>query len=112
VLAPGGFLLVAIPAPDDLIELRTLVQGRGIERNRSDGLIAGHAPFFTVHDRAIVRERPRLPRGALLQLLKGTYRGARGDAADRLRMVSRMDVTFSSELLVFAPGNGAPVPRQ
>jgi 23S rRNA (guanine745-N1)-methyltransferase len=112
VLAPGGFLLVAIPAPDDLIELRTLVQGRGIERNRSDGLIAGHAPFFTVHDRAIVRERPRLPRGALLQLLKGTYRSARGDAADRLRMVSRMDVTFSSELLVFAPGNGAPVPRQ
>src|SRR5205823_11394434 len=32
VLEPGGFLLVAIPAPDDLIELRAVVQGSGIER--------------------------------------------------------------------------------
>jgi 23S rRNA (guanine745-N1)-methyltransferase len=110
VLSPGGFLLIAVPAPDDLIELRTLVQGRGVERDRSAALIAGHAAFFTVHDRRIVRERPRLPRASLFQLLKGTYRGARGDAADRLRMVSRMDVTFSSEMLLFAPV-GRPLPE-
>jgi 23S rRNA (guanine745-N1)-methyltransferase len=110
VLAPGGCLLVAIPAPDDLIELRTLVQGQGVERDRSSTLIAGHAPFFTVHSRAIVRERSRLPRASLYQLLRGTYRGARGDAADRLRLISRMDVTFASEILLFAPGASASVP--
>lgn len=104
ILAPGGFLLVAIPAPDDLIELRTLVQGRGIEKDRSVSLIAGHAPFFTVHDRAIVRERPRLGRASLINLLRGTYRGARGESADRLRTVARMYVTLSSEILLFAPG--------
>jgi 23S rRNA (guanine745-N1)-methyltransferase len=112
VLAPGGFLLVAIPAPDDLIELRTLVQGQGVARDRSVSLIAGHAPFFTVQNRAIVRERPRLPRASLFQLLRGTYRGARGDAADRLRMVTRMDVTFASEILLFAPGSSAAAPSQ
>src|SRR5215831_5273487 len=42
VLAPGGVLIVAISAADDLIELRAAVQGEGVERDRVDALIAEH----------------------------------------------------------------------
>ena len=35
VLAAAGYLLVAVPAADDLIELRELVQGRRFERDRA-----------------------------------------------------------------------------
>src|SRR5262249_61631727 len=42
VLTHGGIVIAAIPAADDLIELRAAVQGEGVERDRVDALIAAH----------------------------------------------------------------------
>ena len=60
VLKPSGFLLVAIPAADDLIELRAVVQGEGIARDRTAALLTEHAALFTPLERTPVREQRRL----------------------------------------------------
>jgi 23S rRNA (guanine745-N1)-methyltransferase len=103
VLAQGGFLLVGVPAPDDLIELRALVQGQGIERERADALLAEHEPFFMLLERSFVRERQQLERESLLNLLRATYRGGRASAARRVEALAHLDVTLASELFLFAP---------
>jgi 23S rRNA (guanine745-N1)-methyltransferase len=98
-----GFLIVVVPAADDLIELRAMVQGEGIPRDRTAALLAEHAPLFALLDRAVVRERPLLERPALLDLLRGTYRGERESAANRVAALDQLEVTLASEIFLFAP---------
>jgi 23S rRNA (guanine745-N1)-methyltransferase len=103
VLHRSGFLLMAIPAPDDLIELRAVVQGEGTARDRTGPLLAEHAALFTLVDRSVVRERHRLERQALLDLLRGTYRAERASAADRVAALEHLEITLASEIFLFAP---------
>jgi len=107
VLRPGGILVAAVPAPDDLIELRTVVQGRGVEHDRVPALVAGHAPWFTLRERAPVRTRHRLERAELLALLGATYRGARTSAARTIAALQTLEVTVASEICVFQLTSGA-----
>lgn len=101
ILGPSGHLLVAVPAPDDLIELRTVVQGEGVARDRTPGVMAEHEPLFTLADRVTVRETHHLERAGLIDLLRATYRGERASAAARVEALARLTVTLASELLVF-----------
>ena len=103
IVDSAGFLLVAVPAPDDLIELRALVQGGGIARDRVPGVLAEHDERFTLIERATVRERPRLERESLLDLLRSTYRGERTSAAGRSETLAGLEVTMASEILIFSP---------
>jgi 23S rRNA (guanine745-N1)-methyltransferase len=100
VLTAHGRLLVALPAPDDLVELRTLVQGQGTERDRVDALLGEHRSHFELIDRFPIRERLTLGREALLNLLRGTYRGARFAASERVESLRKVEVTMSSEVCV------------
>jgi 23S rRNA (guanine745-N1)-methyltransferase len=103
VLKSNGFLLAAVPGPDDLAELRELVQGERVERDRTDAVLAEHERHFTLRDRWRVRERLSLDRERLQDLLRGTYRGARHSAAARVQALPALDVTFASDVLLFAP---------
>jgi len=100
VIKPNGVLIVVLPGPDDLIELRTVVQGEGVERERVDAMLAEHAALFTAIERHPVREQLTLERDTLLNLLRGTYRGARFTLSERVEKMERMDVTLSSEMCV------------
>jgi 23S rRNA (guanine745-N1)-methyltransferase len=100
VLKASGVLVAVLPSPDDLIELRTVVQGEGIERDRIDAMLAEHAANFKVVERLPIREQLTLERDALLNLLRGTYRGARFKLSERVEAMERMDVTLSSEMCV------------
>lgn len=102
VLAPGGALIVAVPAPDDLVELREAVQGGRVERDRADAVVEEHRPYFSLRARHTPRERHRLERSALLALLRGTYRGARASAAAATAALTDLEVTLASDVLVFA----------
>lgn len=102
VLVPSGSLLLAVPAHDDLIELREVVQGHAVERDRADRLLAEHEPFFTLKDQPTVREHHHLERDALLDLLRGTYRGERTSASTRVSALSSLDVTLASTFFLFA----------
>jgi 23S rRNA (guanine745-N1)-methyltransferase len=102
VLGPGGFLLVAMPAPDDLIELRERVQGARVARDRAHAVIDEHAPAFHLVTRETVRERHTLPGPLLRELLAGTYRGARTSAHAPMASLTELDVTLASDVLLFA----------
>lgn len=107
VLRPSGVLIVAVPAPDDLIELRTAVQGHAPSRDRVPVLVAEHAPFFTAEAQTSVRTRHRLERPELLALLGATYRGARTSASPYVDALSVLDVTIASNLCVLVPRGAA-----
>ena len=51
----------------------------------------------------LVRERHRLERQALLDLLRGTYRAERDSVADRVEALDHLEVTLASEIFLFAP---------
>ena len=95
--------MVAVPASDDLIELRAFVQGERRERDRADALLAAHRPFFTLAERFAVRDHYTLERASLMDLLRGTYRGARAGAAARVNALDTLTVTIASDVFVFAP---------
>ena len=101
VLHETGHLLVAVPAADDLIELRELVQGQRVERDRGEVVLAEHDTLFELVERSVVRETQALDRDPLLSVLTGTYRGVRRGVADRVAALTRMTVTLASEILVF-----------
>ncbi len=100
VLTSAGVLVVALPAADDLIELRQFVQGRGTERDRVVGMLHEHDLDFQLMERVLVREKLTLERNDLLNLLRGTYRGVRFTLSDRVNAMPQMEVTLSSELCV------------
>jgi 23S rRNA (guanine745-N1)-methyltransferase len=101
VLTANGVLVVAIPASDDLVELREQIMGEGISRDRTEALRAEHASHFTLTDRDTVRERHTLDAAALRDLLRGTYRGERTSTAERVNALDRLDVTLASDVFVF-----------
>lgn len=101
VLMPRRHLLVAIPSGDDLIELREAVQGARVERDRATAVIEEHASTFEVIDRSTAREHHRVSGEQVRDLLRGTYRGERLSAAERVQALSDLPVTLASELIVF-----------
>ena len=101
VLTPTGQLIVAVPAADDLIELREHLHGQATERDRGDALIEEHRAFFEVVDRDVTREQHQIGPDALRDLLRGTYRGARTSEAPKTLTLPTLDVTLASEIFVF-----------
>jgi 23S rRNA (guanine745-N1)-methyltransferase len=101
VLKPGGCLLVAVPGPDDLIELREAVLGEGLTRDRMERVEAMLGDDFDLEKRQTVRETVRLSPEAARDALTATYRGARESRRERIEAISETDVTLSHELARF-----------
>jgi hypothetical protein len=102
VLAPGGHLLVAVPAADDQAELRAAALGEAAGGERAAKLVAEHAALFTVAARRDVRERRRFTGDLLDDLLLATYRGGRAGRRERAAGLGALDVTLSHEVVLFA----------
>ena len=93
VLRGDGRLLVAIPAPDDLMELRNPRGGDG--RDRADRTVETFAKEFTLMDRRSVSTTAELDAEAVRDVLLSIYRPMRSQPVDAMR------VTFSLDLLLF-----------
>jgi 23S rRNA (guanine745-N1)-methyltransferase len=91
VLRDDGRMLIAIPAPDDLIELR----GRG--RDRADRTVAEFAPGFALVDRHRVATIADLDAEGVQDVLHSIYRPMRSQPVEAAR------VTFALDLLLFRP---------
>lgn len=102
ILAPEGRLLVAVPGPDDLIELREALLGEGIERDRLERA-AGElsAAGFELERRLAVRHVAELDAAGIRDVLASSYRGARASERRRLEGLSHLAVTFSREVGCF-----------
>ena len=115
VLHDDGVLLVAVPAADDLVELREQVLGTRVLRDRASALIDEHTGAFTVAERTTLRERHLLNADQLRDLLRATYRGARASSTRRVESLSDLQVTFASDIVRFIPKSGrrrSPATRQ
>jgi 23S rRNA (guanine745-N1)-methyltransferase len=91
VLRADGRLIVALPAPDDLVALR------GAGRDRVARTIETFAPDFTLADRRRVTTVADLDASAVGDVLLSIYRPMRSRPAEAMR------VTFSLDLLLFRP---------
>ena len=89
VLRDDGSLLVALPAPEDLIELR------GVGRDRVARTIETFAPHFTLVDRRRAATAADLDAAAVHDVLLSIYRPMRAQPVQAMR------VTFSLDLLLF-----------
>jgi 23S rRNA (guanine745-N1)-methyltransferase len=91
VLREDGRLLVALPASDDLAELR------GSGRDRTARTVEEFAPGFTLAARRHVTTAADLDPAAVHDVLLSIYRPLRSRPAEAMR------VTFSLDLLLFRP---------
>jgi hypothetical protein len=91
VLRDDGRLLVAIPAPDDLTELR------GAGRDRVPRTVESFAPGFKLVEHRRAAASADLDAGAVSDVLVSVYRPIQAQPATAMR------VTFSLDLLVFRP---------
>ncbi len=92
VLRGDGRLLVALPAPDDLIELR------GAGRDRTARTVDTFAPAFTLVNQIRATTTADLDAAAVHDVLHSIYRPMQSKPAPAMR------VTFSLDLLLFRPG--------
>ncbi len=90
VLRDDGRLLVALAAPDDLIELR------GVGRDRVDRTVETFAREFTLVDQSRVTTTADLDIHAVEDVLTSIYRPMRSQPVEAMR------VTFSLDLLLFS----------
>jgi 23S rRNA (guanine745-N1)-methyltransferase len=101
VLAPGGALLVAVGAADDLAELRRAVLGEARATDRAARVIADYASRYELVERVEARSRHRLDAEALAQLAAATYRFGRRSERAALEQIDGLEVTTSHDVLRF-----------
>jgi 23S rRNA (guanine745-N1)-methyltransferase len=91
ILRDDGRLVVAVPAPEDLIELR------GAGRDRAARTVETFASDFTLVDRRCITTAADLDADAVHDVLLSIYRPMRSQPAEAMRL------TFSLDLLLFRP---------
>lgn len=101
VLITGGTLIIAVPGPDDLIELREAVQGERLERDRADRTIDLFAPRFAFITHVRLAHTVKLDREAIHDVMTSTYRGLRTRERERLHALAAAEVTLSRDVLLF-----------
>jgi 23S rRNA (guanine745-N1)-methyltransferase len=103
VLCASGRLVVAVPAGDDLVELREAVLGRRVVESRVERVVSELTPMFELQSVSDVRRSVRLDRGSIGDVLALTYRGARRAEREHVERLDVLDVTLSRDVLVFRP---------
>lgn len=109
VVRDDGHLLVAVAAPDDLIELRAAILGNAEQRDRTETAIATFANDFTLIETRRSSVTQHLDREAIRDVMTSSYRAMRTREREKLAAIDALDVTFSRDLLLFAPARrGTP----
>lgn len=99
VLAPGGHLVIAVPAADDLAELREAVLGSAFREDRLTKLVEEHAAHFDLVGQRTSYERRTFSPQQLEDLLLSTYRGGRSGRRERVKGLGDLAVTLSHEIV-------------
>lgn len=101
VLRRDGLLVIALPAADDLVELRELVLGAPTLRDRGASVEDLFRDFFMLETRETIRHHETLSAPLLRDLLASTYRGARNSNREAVNRLEAIDVTMSRDVLLF-----------
>ncbi|MCA9211949.1 MAG: methyltransferase domain-containing protein [Planctomycetales bacterium] len=101
VLVSGGHCIFAVPAADDLIELREQVQLEGRQRNRSSAIIDEFAKAgFELVEHSNWRTNVLLDADSISDAMAMTYRAFRFSQQQRMEAISSANVTLAAELLL------------
>jgi 23S rRNA (guanine745-N1)-methyltransferase len=103
LLAPAGRLLVAVPGPDDLAELREAIGGERRPLAGGERTAEAFRPEFALADRRAISWTILLDPEGIADVLASSYRGARHAARQRLAGVAALAVTMSREILTLEP---------
>lgn len=103
VLKPRGLLVVAVPAADDLIELRARVLGEGRSLPRGPRVESDLEAHFHLIERLCISDRRVFPVEVLRDFLTATYRGFRAREREQVAALTEMQLTLSHDILLFAP---------
>lgn len=102
---PGAVLVVAVPGPDDLIELREAVLGEATARDRGEALAAALAPAFAPVETFDIRWTAALDAQAIRDVLAATYRAGRVRREERIAALPGQTVTLHRTVTVFRKAN-------
>jgi 23S rRNA (guanine745-N1)-methyltransferase len=103
VLKPEGRLLVAVPGPDDLGELREAVLGERVLKDRLERAVSLLAEAgFEMEARRSVRGTAALGPTEIRDALTATYRSGRESRRARIEALSAMRVTLSHDLVLLS----------
>jgi 23S rRNA (guanine745-N1)-methyltransferase len=102
VLAPGGRLVVVVPAADDLVELREALLGEASHRDRAEFWIERLGECFELRARERLATRSLVEPALLADLARATYRAGRGTRAEKLAALGTLEVTLAFEVLLWS----------
>ena len=100
VLRAIGIAIIAVPAPDDLRELRELVLGEASSKDRIGRVVDAMSGRFALIERRRATDSMSLNTDGVRDLLLATYRGQRHSQRARAE-VAGMIVTSSFDILGF-----------
>lgn len=101
VAKPEAALVVAVPGPDDLLELRQAVLGEGRTRDRGETTAAALAPAFEPVETFDISWTAALDAQAIRDVLAATYRAGRTRREERIAALPGQTVTLSRTVTVF-----------
>jgi hypothetical protein len=96
----GSALVVVVPGPDDLCELRVRLHGTATAESRSSRVAEALAPHYALRRVEVARAVARLDAAGIADLLASTYRGGRYSERERIAGLTSIEVTSSREILV------------
>ena len=96
---------MAVPAEDDLIELREVVQSRGDRRSRVDAIVEEMQEFgLRCVERKQWRASVEIGQEEIEDALAMTYRARRRSEKSRIASIDSSRVTLSADLMRFTLG--------
>ena len=102
VLTETGRCIVAIPAEDDLIELREEVQRTGIRRSRSEAVVEEmKSANLKLSEQTKWSQKLELGTEDIADALAMTYRAGRHAEQARAQQIESQEVTLAADLLLF-----------
>jgi len=101
ILGTGGRLLIVLPAPTDLLQLREAILGQPLERDRVARTIAEFESRFTLEHQQRISHDTMLDRESMLDVMSSSYRGLRAREREKLERLDAMNVTLSRDLILF-----------
>lgn len=108
VLKPEGRLLVAVPGPDDLGELREAVLGERVLKDRLERAVSLLAEAgFEMEARRFVQGTAELGPAEIRDALTATYRSGRESRRARIEALPAMRVTLSHDLALLCQSSSA-----
>lgn len=102
VLRSDGVFIVAVPGPDDLIELRSAVQSEGQRRDRCEKIVAAASTAgLSLAARSRWEHHALLAPQQLADAAAMTYRSERHSRTEALQQIQTTLVTLQADLLLF-----------